>query len=345
MMMHSKSSLIFRPCLAFAAALLLSVLSGGCGGSTADAKDETASPAVETETPASTVAQCTAPPPSGPLETAIPPPDETAAPAATAARTASPSPSGEAEIKPAVAAVSAEILAAEFATVADSYYNNKGFSSNRYAYTAEELAMLATVIYLEAGGESYRAKIAVGNVVMNRVLSSGYPGSTIREVVTAPNQFCYSSSAEPDAECLRAARDVLRYETWVVPQNTYFFRATSSTSDWGDHQYYGHIGDTAFYREEYSGRYNGDAVPSPLYKRTYQWPRYGCRPGERVRKIQIMLSALGYETKADGYFGSETEKRLMEFQKDHRLTVDGIAGPKTLAALIKLYGINRYLRL
>lgn len=344
--MNRKISPISRSGRALAALLLLPVLAGGCGGPPADARDGTVPPAIESESPASAAPQSAAPLPSKPPAAATPPPAETAEPAAaTAGIETAPTPSGETETETAAAAVRVEILVTGFMTVADTYYNKKGFSSNRYAYTAEELRMLAAVIYLEARGESYQAKVAVGNVVMNRVLSPGYPGSTIREVVTSPNQFCYSASVEPDAQCLRAARDVLRYETWVVPQNTYFFRSTSSTSNWGSHQYYDHIDDIAFYQEEYSGRYNGDAVPSRLYKRTYKWPQYGCRPGERVRKIQIMLGALGYEIEADGYFGRETEKRLIEFQKDHRLTADGIAGPKTLTALIKLYGMNRYLRL
>lgn len=242
-------------------------------------------------------------------------------------------------------AVSMSVLTAQFSVSAKKYYNQYGFSSNRYRYTQEELVMLAVVIHLEARGESYKAKLAVGNVVMNRVLARGYPGDTIREVVTAPNQFCYDSSVTPNKDCVRAARDVLKYETWVVPQNTYFFRATSSKSNWGSHTYYGHVDTGAFYLESYGGRYNGKAVPARLFERVYKWPQYGCKPGTRVRKIQIMLRALGYDVKADGYFGEETRIEVLRFQKDCGLTADGVAGPDTLGALIRRYGISRYLKI
>ncbi|MGI5877458.1 MAG: cell wall hydrolase [Christensenellales bacterium] len=265
-------------------------------------------------------------------------------PTPTPAPAASPSPRASAPRKE-TEAVSMSALTAQFSVSAKKYYNQYGFSSNRYKYTQEELIMLAVVIHLEARGESYKAKLAVGNVVMNRVLAPGYPGDTIREVVTAPNQFCYDRSVTPNDDCVRAARDVLKYETWVVPQNTYFFRATSSTSNWGSHTYYAHIDSGAFYLDSYSGRYNGKAIPARLFERVYKWPQYGCKPGTRVRKIQIMLRTLGYDVKADGYFGEETRREVVRFQKDCGLTADGVAGPDTLGALIRRYGISRYLKL
>ena len=52
----------------------------------------------------------------------------------------------------------------------------------------EDLYLLANIIYCEAGGEPYVGKVAVGNVVMNRVKSSKYPDS-IKEVVYDRGQF------------------------------------------------------------------------------------------------------------------------------------------------------------
>lgn len=61
--------------------------------------------------------------------------------------------------------------------------------------------------------------------------------------------------------------------------------------------------------------------------------RYGSR-GEEVRKIQSVLKQKGYYTgNVDGIFGSLTQAAVKAFQKDAKLTVDGIAGEKTLAAL------------
>jgi spore germination cell wall hydrolase CwlJ-like protein len=234
----------------------------------------------------------------------------------------------------------------KFQTKATKYYNSYGFSSNRYAYTAAELKMLAVVIYREAKSEPYACKVAIGNVVMNRVLAPGYPGATIKEVVTRPNQFSYSASTQPNAECIKAATDVLKYELWVVPQNTYFFKSSSSTANWGRHTFYKRIGHTAFYRDSnYKGRYNGTAIPGKLYQRVYKWPQYGCTVSRNVRKIQTMLTKLGFKTTADGWFGASTKDALVKFQKKYGLTADGIAGPATLKKLISKYGLSSYLKL
>lgn len=246
----------------------------------------------------------------------------------------------------ALAAQSVGELVSKFEVKAQKYYDGCGFSSNRYAYTQTDVKMLAIVIHMEARGEPYQCKLAIGNVVMNRVLSPGYPGETVKEVVTRPNQFCYRASVQPSADCLRAARDVLEREIWVVPQNTYFFKSYRNRSNWGGHAFWARIGNTAFYRDSrYQGRYNGAAIPQRLYQRTYKWPQYGCKPGARVRKVQAMLRGLGYDTLADGKFGRETRSALIRFQKDQGMTQDGIAGPATLRALILKYGKNKYLRL
>ncbi len=52
----------------------------------------------------------------------------------------------------------------------------------------EEVLILACVIDWEANWESYEGKLAVANVVLNRVRSADY-GNTITEVVLAPYQF------------------------------------------------------------------------------------------------------------------------------------------------------------
>lgn len=228
-----------------------------------------------------------------------------------------------------------EIL--QFRVKADGYYDEMGYSSNRYAYTETELVMLATVIYLEVRGESYAAKLAVGNVVMNRVLSPGYPGDTIREVVTRPNQFCYNPSVRPNAVCIRAAKDVLEKEIWVIPQNVYYFRATGCRADWGKHVYYAHIGHTAFYKDEYAGRSAAGSIPPALYKRVYEWPQYGCEPGLRIVKLQKMLNNIGFTVRTDGYFDTGTRDAIARFQGNEGMAMSGAADPSTLNRLITKY--------
>lgn len=58
--------------------------------------------------------------------------------------------------------------------------------------------------------------------------------------------------------------------------------------------------------------------------------------GEDVRELQRALIALGYDCGsygADGDYGADTEKAVKAYQTNRRLTVDGIAGDKTLAAI------------
>lgn len=69
-----------------------------------------------------------------------------------------------------------------------------------------------------------------------------------------------------------------------------------------------------------------NATESTLIKRGDQ--------GERVRNIQESLRRLGYfEGKADGDFGEYTENAVKEFQRQNKLTPDGVVGPSTLARL------------
>ena len=85
------------------------------------------------------------------------------------------------------------------------------------AISAEELKLLANIIYCEAGSESYVGKVAVGNVIMNRVKSASQP-NTITEVVYAKGQFSpvrngslqrALSSDKADAACYKASIEAL----------------------------------------------------------------------------------------------------------------------------------------
>lgn len=53
---------------------------------------------------------------------------------------------------------------------------------------AEDRELLASIIFCEAGNQSYEGQVAVGAVIMNRVRSAAYPNS-ISEVVYQSGQF------------------------------------------------------------------------------------------------------------------------------------------------------------
>ncbi|MDD6327532.1 MAG: cell wall hydrolase [Lachnospiraceae bacterium] len=88
-------------------------------------------------------------------------------------------------------------------------------TSNRGAVSLsdDDIYLMAAVMTLECGGESYEGQLAVANVIITRYLS-GYYGSTISDVVYAPYQFSVVSTsqfasalASPQESCIQAARE------------------------------------------------------------------------------------------------------------------------------------------
>lgn len=77
-----------------------------------------------------------------------------------------------------------------------------------------DINLMAAVMTLECGGESYEGQLAVANVILNR-LQMGIGGNTISDVVYAPYQFSVVSDSRfaglvangAQASCIQAARD------------------------------------------------------------------------------------------------------------------------------------------
>ena len=117
-------------------------------------------------------------------------------------------------------------------------------------YTEADLKLMAAIIQAEAGGESYAGKLAVGTVIMNRVMSSKFP-NTLSGVIYQTNQFqpvrdghlALILERGPNETCINAAREVLngyRSGDWL------FFM----TQKWADHYGitgYTMIGNHAFF--------------------------------------------------------------------------------------------------
>ena len=107
--------------------------------------------------------------------------------------------------------------AAEEAARLEAEAQQAALAAQTAAISAEELKLLANIIYCEAGSESYVGKVAVGNVIMNRVKSASQP-NTITEVVYAKGQFSpvrngslqrALSSDKADVACYQAAIEAL----------------------------------------------------------------------------------------------------------------------------------------
>lgn len=114
-------------------------------------------------------------------------------------------------------------------------------------YTPQEgeAYLLAAIIQCESGGEPYVGKIAVGNVVMNRVKSTHFP-NTITGVIYQNKQFspvasgrlAYRLEAGVNDECIRAANEVLAGKHVT---NALFFRTNNGSingSVIGNHVFY-----------------------------------------------------------------------------------------------------------
>ena len=90
-------------------------------------------------------------------------------------------------------------------------------SISEVTFTEEDRKLLANIIYCEAGGEPYEGKVAVGAVVINRVLSNRFP-DTVSGVIYQKNQFSPVASGrfglalsidKANAACYQAADEAM----------------------------------------------------------------------------------------------------------------------------------------
>ena len=122
------------------------------------------------------------------------------------------------------------------------------------SYSESDLYWLSRIIEAEAGGESYRGKLAVGTVVMNRVRSADYP-NTIYGVIfdrrygvqftPAYNGAIYKT---PSKDSIAAAKEVLggyRLHNGIL----FFLNPSLASSAWFDRNltYVFRIGNHVFY--------------------------------------------------------------------------------------------------
>jgi len=136
-------------------------------------------------------------------------------------------------------------------------YAQTAQTTSRSATTtaAADLYWLSRIIHAEAEAEPYLGKVAVGNVVLNRVKSSAFP-NTIKGVIFEYYQGIpqFSPVADgtiyntPSATSIQAAKDALAGQR-PVGAATYFFNPDKSAGTWivrnktfvktiGDHDFY-----------------------------------------------------------------------------------------------------------
>ena len=121
-------------------------------------------------------------------------------------------------------------------------------------YSDDDLYWLSRIIHAESEGESMKGKIAVGNVVLNRVKSTLFP-DTIYDVIFDRKhgiQFTPTSNGAiyktPSGDSIAAAKLALSGEN-TVGNSLYFLNPTISTSFWiiNNRPFYKTIGNHDFY--------------------------------------------------------------------------------------------------
>lgn len=134
-------------------------------------------------------------------------------------------------------------------------------NSNSPAFSEEEVYLTAQLIHHEAHNQPYNGKVAIAEVVLNRIRSKHFP-SSIEEVIFQTGQFSNSrrikNIAPTDLE-VRIADKVLNDKLRVFNDtDILYFRNPSVTCgvdasterDWGELDYVTSIGDHAFYSQE-----------------------------------------------------------------------------------------------
>lgn len=111
-------------------------------------------------------------------------------------------------------------------------------TSSRGSDRNDDLYWLSRIIHSEAQGESYQGKVAVGNVIINRVNSDLFPNTIKGVIFDRQNGYTQFSPVldgsiynTPDAESVRAAREVLNGAR-PVGDALYFLNPRKSTNFW-----------------------------------------------------------------------------------------------------------------
>ena len=122
------------------------------------------------------------------------------------------------------------------------------------SYTSSDLEWLAKIVHAEAGGEPDNGKIAVANVVINRIESKDFP-DTIYDVVfdrkygvqftPVANGAIYNN---PSIQSYHSAKKAMFGEN-VVGNSLYFCNLKTSTNSWipNNRIFYKKIGKHSFY--------------------------------------------------------------------------------------------------
>lgn len=111
------------------------------------------------------------------------------------------------------------------------------FVKGKSFYNSDDLYWLSRIINAESGGEPFLGKIAVGNVVLNRVKSESYPDSIYKVIFDRKHGTQFSPVSfgtiynKPNAESVLAAKICLEGYT-LSDEILFFVNPRYATSNW-----------------------------------------------------------------------------------------------------------------
>ena len=122
------------------------------------------------------------------------------------------------------------------------------------SYTDDDVYWLSRLIEAEAQGEGYIGKVAVGNCVLNRVLSKDYPNNVVKVIFDknygvqyqpVANGKIYNTPSSMSVQAAIAALEGAR----PVGNSLFFYNPSKSTSSWisNNRTYYTTIGNHDFH--------------------------------------------------------------------------------------------------
>ena len=142
-----------------------------------------------------------------------------------------------------------------------SNIKSTALNTENAAYSDEEVYLTAQLMHHEAHNQSYNGKVAIAEVVLNRVESVLFPNK-INDVIFQSGQFTSSrrlKNINPTELELRIAYNVLNGSLRVLnDKDVMYFRnpqitsgiSASTEKDWGNLEYATYIGEHAFYSQE-----------------------------------------------------------------------------------------------
>lgn len=170
----------------------------------------------------------------------------TAKPAVTASPTKKPSSTASASPQPTVTQTAQP-------TDTPSGSDNESPISDANGFTAEEMYLIAQVVYEEEKETSLEGQAAVANVIYNRIVSSRFP-NTVEGVIFQKNQFTVANdedalrTVKPGSTSIAAVKQIFADGDTFLPMDVMYFRTASKGTFWSSsYKYYATYGNNCFF--------------------------------------------------------------------------------------------------